>query len=568
MLSIGFYLGASTKVIDRANSEVHVGRVPAYAVVAPGTMPGQPLPDGSHGPGLYCDVIVKTVDAHTRAKTGTNKLLRDQGAAAGKFLGGSPTALPLDWCNAIRGVIIVSHLLTAALAAALAVPAAGQTADVTAFRALYKELVETNTTHSVGDCTLAAQRMAARLQAAGYAAADLNVFVPDGLPKDGGLIATLKGSGAGTLLLLAHLDVVEAKHEDWVREPFTLIEEGGWFYARGASDDKSQAAIFTDAMARLKAGAKPVKTIRLALTCGEESGARINNVRWLLDKHPDWLAADFALNEGGSGSLDANGKPVVLGFQAGEKVSQNFRIEATNPGGHSSVPRPDNAIYQLGAALARLGAYEFPVILNDTTRGYFTAMAGITGSDIGAAMRRIVANPQDAVANVSISKSPEWHSMLRTTCVATLIEGGHAINALPQRAFANVNCRIFPGDPVANVQAQIVKALADPGVTVTAVPPVNPTPPPPPLTPAIFGVAKSVAATHFPGVPVLPVLLTGATDGRFLTNAGIPTYGVPGSMSRPEGDGLHGLNERKSVAGLYAERAYLFDLIKAYAGVK
>ncbi len=463
------------------------------------------------------------------------------------------------------------RLLTAATAATIVIagPAAADIRpDQATFRALYKELVETNTTHSVGDCTLAAQRMAARLKTAGYADADLNVFSPEGLPKDGGLIATLKGSGAGTLLLIAHLDVVEAKREDWVREPFTLIEDGGWFYARGASDDKSQAAIWTDTMARLKSGLRPKKTIKLALTCGEESGARINNVRWLLEKHPDWLAADFALNEGGSGSMDANGKPVALGFQAGEKVSQNFRVEATNPGGHSSVPRPDNAIYQLGAALARLGAYEFPVMMNETTRGYFTAMAGITGGDTGAAMRALVANPQDAAANAIVSKSPEWHSMLRTTCVATLIEGGHAINALPQRAFANINCRMFPGDPVANVQAQIAKALADPGVSVTAVPPVNPTPPPPPLTPAVFGVAKTVAQKHFPGVPVLPVLLTGATDGRFLTSAGIPTYGVPGSMSRPEGDGLHGLNERKSVAGLYAERDYLFDLVKTYAGVK
>lgn len=462
----------------------------------------------------------------------------------------------------LQFVLVAASLATSATAAA-------PRADQLAFRALYKELVETNTTHSVGDCTLAARRMANRLKLAGFADADLNVFAPDDLPKDGGLIATLPGSGAGAILLIAHLDVVEARREDWVREPFTLIEEGGYFYARGASDDKSQAAIFTDAMARLKAaGAKPKKTIKLALTCGEESGARINNVRWMLEKHPEWLKADFALNEGGSGSQDSNGKPVALGFQAGEKVSQNFKVEATNPGGHSSVPRPDNAIYALGSALARLGAYEFPVTLNDTTRAYFTAMAGIAGGEAGAAMTRLVANPGDAAANAIVSKSPEWHSMLRTTCVATLIEGGHAINALPQRAFANINCRMFPGDRVANVQAQIVAALADPAITVTAVPPVNPTPPPPPLTPAVFGVAKTIAAKHFPGVPVLPVLLTGATDGRFLTGFGVPTYGVPGSMSRPEGDGLHGLNERKSVAGLYAERDYLFDLIKAYAGVK
>ncbi|MFZ4688040.1 MAG: M20/M25/M40 family metallo-hydrolase [Polymorphobacter sp.] len=234
------------------------------------------------------------------------------------------------------------------MAAALAVPGlAADRPDQTAFRGLYKELVETNTTHSVGDCTLAARRMAARLKAAGFADGDLNVFVPENLPLDGGLIATFAGSDAkkGAIMLLAHLDVVEAKREDWVRDPFTLIEDGGFFYARGSADDKAQAAIWTDAMARLKTqGAKPKRTIKLVLSCGEESGARINNVRWLIEKHPDWLKADFALNEGGGGSLKPDGTPLALGFQAGEKVSQNFKVEALNPGGHSSVPRPDNAI--------------------------------------------------------------------------------------------------------------------------------------------------------------------------------------------------------------------------------
>ncbi|TFU00325.1 M20/M25/M40 family metallo-hydrolase [Polymorphobacter arshaanensis] len=460
---------------------------------------------------------------------------------------------------------------TALFAAALALPVAAQTPrpDQAQFRALYKELVETNTTHSTGSCTLAAQRMAAHLKTAGFADADLNVFVPPGFPLDGGLIATLPGSDpkAAAIILLAHLDVVEAKREDWTRDPFVLIEENGYFYGRGSIDDKSQAAIFTDSMARLKAKKPPLRTIKLVLTCGEESGARINNIRWLIDNHRDWLNAAFALNEGGSGTLDAQGKPQTLGFQAGEKVSQNFRLEATNPGGHSSMPRPDNAIYDLSRGLVGLADYQFPVMFNDTTRGYFGAMAGIVGGDTGKAMTALLANPQDVAADAIVSKNAAWHSMLRTTCVATLTEGGHAINALPQRASANVNCRMFPGDPAANVQAQLVKAMGSTGVTVTAVPPVNPTPPPPPLTPLVFGTAKHIAAKHFPGVPVLPMMLTGATDGRFLTGAGVPTYGVPGAFLA-EDSGMHGLNEHVSVAGLYAQRDYLFDLIQAYAATK
>jgi len=459
----------------------------------------------------------------------------------------------------------------ALVAAMLALPVAAQTLrpDQAQFRALYKELVETNTTHSTGNCTLAAQRMAGHLKTAGFADADLNVFVPPGFPLDGGLIATLHGSDskAAAIILLAHLDVVEAKREDWTRDPFVLIEENGNFYGRGTIDDKSQAAIFTDSMARLKAKKPPLRTIKLVLTCGEESGARINNIRWLIDNHRDWLNAAFALNEGGGGTLNAQGKPQTLGFQAGEKVSQNFRIEATNPGGHSSMPRPDNAIYDLSRGLIGLADHDFPVQFNDTTRGYFGAMAGIVGGDTGKAMTELLANPQDAAADALVSKNAAWHSMLRTTCVATLTEGGHAINALPQRATANVNCRMFPGDPVPNVQAQLVKAMGNTGVTVTAVPPVNPTPPPPPLTPLVFGTAKQVAAKHFPGIPVLPMMLTGATDGRFLTGAGVPTYGVPGSFLAAD-SGMHGLNEYVPAATLYAQRDYLFDLIQAYAATK
>jgi acetylornithine deacetylase/succinyl-diaminopimelate desuccinylase-like protein len=369
--------------------------------------------------------------------------------------------------------------------------------------------------------------------------------------------------------LLSHLDVVEAKRADWTRDPFTLIEEDGYFYGRGTSDDKAHGAIFTDAMIRLKAAGKPPRrTLKLALTCGEETGGAFNGAEWLVKNHKDWIAADFALNEGGQGVRDAAGKPVSLGMQAGEKVYQDFRIEATNPGGHSSRPRPDNAIYELAEALARIGRYEFPVQFSDTTRAYFEARAAMDGSFAGAAMRALLANPADKSANNIVSKDPTLHSMLRTTCVATMLDGGHANNALPQRAGANINCRMFPGDPVENVRAQLVKAAANPSLTIMATGELSPTPPPPPLSDLVYGTAKRLGEKHFPGVPMLPTMAIGATDGRFLNANGIPTYGVPGRFTDPDGNGVHGLNERRHVAGLYAERDYLFDLITAYANAK
>lgn len=457
-------------------------------------------------------------------------------------------------------------LLIAALLAAPAI--AAERPDQTAFKALYKELVETNTTVSAGSCTLAAERMAARLKAAGYTDADIRLFQgPADRPQDGGLVATLPGSDpkARAILLLSHLDVVEAKRADWERDPFQFIEEGGWFYGRGASDDKTHGAIFTDTMNRLKQAGKPLKrTLKLALTCGEEGGP-FNGAEWLVKEHKDWIDAEFALNEGSVGIRDAAGKKISLGFQAGEKVYQDFRLEARNPGGHSSRPRPDNAIYELAGALVRLGRYEFPVQFSDTTRAYFTETARLVGGEAGAAMTRLLANPGDAEANTIVSRDPAWHSMLRTTCVATLLDGGHANNALAQRAGANVNCRMFPGDSVEKVQGQIAAAIADPTITVTPTGERSLTPPPPPLSPRVFAPAKALAAKHFPGVPLLPAMSTGATDGRFLNAYGIPTYGVPGRFSDPDGNGVHGLNERKSVEGIYAERDYLFDLIQAYA---
>lgn len=461
-------------------------------------------------------------------------------------------------------------MIAAATLAALSSTSMAQSLrpDQAAFRDLYKELVETNTTQSSGSCTLAAERMAARLKAAGFADSDITLFATPEKPKDGGLVAILKGTSksAKPILLLAHIDVVEARREDWVRDPFTLIEEGGYFYARGASDDKSQAAIWTDAMVRFKAeGFKPKRTIKLALTCGEESVGAFNGAEWLAKNKPDLIAAEFALNEGGGGRLDASGKQILLAMQVGEKTVQNYRLETTNPGGHSSVPRPDNAIYSLTAAVNKVGQYEFPIQFSDTTKTFFTRTADLTGGDMGKALKAVVANPGDKAADAIVSKDASFHSMLRTTCVATMLEAGHAMNALPQRARAVVNCRIFPGVSVDAVKADLERVIGDPSVSITKIEPIRPVAVPPPLSAKVFGPAEKLAAKHFPGIPMVPVMATGGTDGPYLSLAGIPTYGMPGIFQQLENSGVHGLNERISVKALYEGRDYLFELAKIYA---
>jgi acetylornithine deacetylase/succinyl-diaminopimelate desuccinylase-like protein len=459
----------------------------------------------------------------------------------------------------------------AAIAAAVlpaAAPAQALRPDQQAFRALYKELVETNTTLSSGSCTAAAARMQARLKAAGYPDADLTPFsVPDH-PKEGGLVAVLPGRdpAARPMLLLAHLDVVEAKREDWTRDPFTLVEEDGFFYARGAADDKAQAAVWTDAMIRFKRdGYRPRRTIKLALTCGEETTYAWNGAQWLAANRPELIAAEFALNEGGGGRLDTAGNRQLLAVQVGEKAAQNYTFLATNPGGHSSQPVPDNAIYQLADAIRAVQGYEFPVKFTDTTRAFFSATAKTMGGEVGGAITRLLANPQDKAADAVVSRDKAMHSTLRTTCVATLLQAGHAENALPQRATANINCRIFPGETVEATRAKL-QELAGPKVTVTANQPVRPTAVPPTLDPKIIEPMRTLAARRFPGVPLLPLMSTGATDGVFLEAIGIPVYGAPGMFIETDGNGAHGLNERMRARSLYEGRDYLFDLVKAYAG--
>jgi acetylornithine deacetylase/succinyl-diaminopimelate desuccinylase-like protein len=436
------------------------------------------------------------------------------------------------------------------------------------FREIYKELVETNTTLSAGDCTLAAQRMAARLQSSGYPEADVRIFVPDGHPKEGGLIAVLHGSdpNAKAILMLAHVDVVEAKREDWTRDPFTLIEEGGYFYGRGTADMKDQAAIWVDNLIRYREeGFKPKRSIKLALTCGEETNGSLNGAGWLATNARDTIDAEMALTEGVNGELDAQGHRIALEILAAEKTSQNYRFETTNPGGHSSRPVPDNAIYHLVRAVDHVSRYEFPVQLDDANRAYFTGMAKIVGGENGAAMIAVVKNPEDKAAVAVLDKDTNWHAMLRTTCVATMLAAGHATNALPQRATANINCRLFPGVSRDDILAQLVKVVDDPAVNVTIPEVRGPVANPAPLTPQILQPIETIAHDMWPGVPVVPSLEPGATDAQFLNPAGIPTYGITGIFSDPDEGHIHGLNERVRVISVYEGRTFLYRLVKLYA---
>jgi acetylornithine deacetylase/succinyl-diaminopimelate desuccinylase-like protein len=415
---------------------------------------------------------------------------------------------------------------------------------------------------------LLAQRIAAHLKAAGLADKDVTLFSTPEHPREGGLVAILPGSSSTVkpMLLLGHLDVVEAKREDWTRDPFTLIEENGYFYGRGAADMKAMDATWVDMLMRFKrSGYHPKRTIKLALTCGEETTNAFNGAQWLAKNRPELIAAAFALNEGGGGRTDGHGKLLVQSIQVGEKATQNYRLEAVNAGGHSSMPIRDNAIYELADALAKVRDHEFPMKLSDTTRTFFAKAGASRGDELGRAMVALSQNPGDTAAEAIVSKDRLYHSMLRTTCVATLLEGGHANNALPQRAAANINCRIFPGETVEATQAALVAAIGDAGVKVTMVPPVRPLAVPPPLDPNIIGPAEGLAAKYFPAVPLIPSMSTGATDGIFLEAIGIPVYGAPGGWGDPDGNGVHGLNERRSVRSVYVGRDFLTDLVKLYA---
>ncbi len=472
------------------------------------------------------------------------------------------------------------RLFAAAAAFAMAGPTAAQMQitpmgplrpDQAKFLELYKEMVETDTSVTTGSCTQAAMQVAARMRAAGFGEDQLTLFSVPEHPKDGGLVAVLPGTSKTLkpMLLLAHIDVVVAKREDWEREPYKLIEENGYYYARGILDDKFQSAVYADTLIRLKQeGFKPQRTIKLALTCGEETDTAFNGAQWLTQNRRELIDAEFALNEGGGGRTDGKGRLMVQTIQVGEKVYQDYKLTATNPGGHSSQPVPQNAIYEMGRALEKIAQHSFPAEFSDTTRAFFAKSGALRGDETGAAMVALTKDLSDASAMAIVNRDRALHSMLRTTCVATLIDGGHAPNALPQRVEANVNCRIFPGHTPAEIKADLARIIGNDKIAIAFARDDKPLAKPPALNPKLIGPMEKLAAKHFPGVPVIPATSTGATDAVYTGGAGIPTYGVPSAWTDPDGNGIHGLNERLEIKGVYTGRDYLHDLVKTLANTK
>lgn len=433
-------------------------------------------------------------------------------------------------------------------------------------REIYQQLVDTNTTHSTGSTTVAAEAMAARLRAAGIPAAD--VFVGGPNTRKGNLVARLRGRSPTLkpLLLLAHLDVVEANKTDWSPDldPFHFTEKDGFFYGRGTADDKAMAAIFVANLIRMtQQGLVPDRDIVLALTADEEGGDG-NGVEWLLKNHRGLVDAEFGFNEGGGGQARA-GRRLANRVQASEKVYVDFTLEVTNKGGHSSQPQPENAIYQLAGALTRIGQFAFPAKLNEVTRAYFDRMATIEQGQVAADFKAVSGPAPDPAAVARLSAVPLYNSMLRTTCVATMASAGHALNALPQRAAANVNCRILPGEDPAEVRQTLVSVIADPKVSVTAVEPAKPSPPSP-LTPQLMQTITRITEEMWPGVVVVPTMSTGATDGLYFRQAGIPIYGVSGLFGDMDDVRSHGRDERMGVRDFYDGQEFLWWLVTAVAG--
>ena len=466
---------------------------------------------------------------------------------------------------------LVAALATAA-APLLPAPLHAQTTSPPEYmelaRTLFEELVEINTTNTErGNNTLAAEAAARTLLAAGFPEEDVHVLVPDDAPTKGNLVARLRGrdTGLAPILLLAHIDVVEALPEDWSPDfpPFDFIERDGYFYGRGVTDDKDEAAIYTVNLRMKQEGFVPDRDIIIALTADEEGGPR-NGVAFLLEEHRDLIDAAFALNEGGGG-MSQDGVKLSNNVQAAEKLYLSFYFTATNPGGHSSLPVRKNAIYDLSGALLAVQNHGFPVMLNEITEEFFGRSADLVGGEMGDAMRRIVANPDDAEAARILAVEAGYNSRLRTTCVATLLEGGHAQNALPQLARANVNCRIFPGHDPADVLATLSELAAPFDVTVEPRGEVTPSPASP-LTDEVLGPIERVTGEMWPGVRVLPVMSTGATDALYLRNAGIPVYGVSGLFGDMDDVRAHGRDERIRIESFFEGQEFLYRLVKALSG--
>jgi acetylornithine deacetylase/succinyl-diaminopimelate desuccinylase-like protein len=454
----------------------------------------------------------------------------------------------------------------ACCAFAVAAPARAQltrpAAEQALARAIYKEFIEIPSGFTTGATTPVAQAAAARLRAAGFADADIHVDGPTA--KKANLVARYHGTGARKpLLLLAHTDVVEAKREDWSMDPFQLIEKDGYFYGRGTGDDKAQAAVWIANLIQYKAeGFTPDRDIIVALTADEEGGGPFNGVDWLLKNHRDWIDAEYALNEGGWGeSMD--GKRIANDLQVSEKYVLNLRLEVRNKGGHSSLPDEDNAIYHLAGALDRISRFTFPLKTNAVTAAYFAQMAKTETGALRADLEQVAAVSHEAMQRVA-KGSVSWNATLRTTCVATMLEGGHAMNALPQLAAATVNCRVLPEDRMEYVRDAIRNIVADTQVSVTVLGDVA-AGPASSLRPDVVQAVTNITQQMWPGVVTVRIMVMGATDGRSLRIAGIPTYGVQGFFFDRDDIRFHGRDERMRVRSFYEGHAFLYDLVKRLA---
>jgi acetylornithine deacetylase/succinyl-diaminopimelate desuccinylase-like protein len=426
-------------------------------------------------------------------------------------------------------------------------------------RSIYKEMVEIKSGFTTGATTPVAEAVAKRLKAAGFPAAD--IFVGGASPTKANLVVRYHGTGRRRpILLLAHTDVVEAKREDWSMDPFTLTEKDGYFYGRGVGDDKAQAAVWIANLIRYKReGFKPDRDIIVALTADEEGGGPFNGVEWLIKNHRELIDAELCLNEGGWGEAVA-GVRIANDLQVSEKYVVNYRLEVHNKGGHSSLPIADNAIYHLVGALDRLSKFGFPLKTNDVTRRYFGAMANIEKGPIRADLAAVAEGDAAAMQRVAAATTA-WNATLRTTCVATQLEGGHAKNALPQLAAANLNCRVLPDDSIAYVTATLRRLIADSAVSLT----IDGTPhnaPASPLGAELLSIASVVTNQLWPGVPTVPMMVMGATDGAYLRSAGIPTYGIQGFFYDRDDIRFHGRDERLKVEAFYQGQTFLYELVK------
>ena len=436
---------------------------------------------------------------------------------------------------------------------------------------IFKQLIEINSTDSVGSVTVAAEAMAQRFRDAGFAESDLHVLGPNERKKN--LVVRLHGSGTQKpVLLIGHLDVVEADREDWTTDPFQFVEKDGFYYGRGTQDMKSGDAIMTVTLIRFKKeGYIPDRDIILALTSDEEGGAS-NGVDWLLKNHRDLVDAEFVFNHDGGGILSDHGKPVMMTVDASEKLYADFQLSVTNPGGHSSLPTRDNAIYRLADGLARLEHYQFPFELNEVTRAYYERMAKVETAERAADMRGILKKSPDAAAIARLSQDPIDNSTTHTTCVATRLIAGHANNALPQRAEANVNCRILPGHSAEEVRQELIRVLADPNIGVryqgalggvTGSAPPKKSFAPPPLRRDVFGPLEKVTGEMWPGIPVVPDMATGASDSVYTMGVGLPTYGIAGTAVDRDDIRAHGRDERLGIESYYKGVDFYYRYLKA-----